>query len=535
MRTGKVIPGLVAVAAATALAAGCGGGSTAQQNSTNQPGSGTKATGNLLDTKGIVAGGTLRVGFSGPLVEADPHKSQSLQDQQQLENIYRGLTKPKSPADPTPVGDLATSWTVSKDQLTWTFKLRPGVTFHDGKPLTAADVKYSIERILDPKTVATAASDFAPVKLVDAVDDSTIRFNLRHPYSILPVALGLPAWAAIVPKGSGPTIAKKPDGTGPFEWGSEIPKTSLTLNKFPGYWDKGEPHVDRLVFTYIPDENARVNAVRTGQVDFIDSVPLAQTSVLQRSKNVSVVKFDSSWVDEFGLNTQRKPFSDPKVRQAIAHALNRPEIAKLATFGLGKTTDTMVAPTSPVKVHAKSLAYDPALAKKLLQQAGYPNGFSMTFAPCGGDSFPAMVRAGQVVARQLNQVGIKAKAQTLESGVWADQVITKHAYDGFICGLVNGNDPDGHSYRYFRSDGAFNFSQYKGPARLDDLLEQGREEADPAQRAKIYDEAWTMINQDAPWIPLYEVPAVVAASTKVLGFEPYPEFNLRFETVGFAK
>jgi peptide/nickel transport system substrate-binding protein len=524
------------VATATALATSCGGSSgSSQQSSANQAGKGTTSTQNVLETSGLVDGGTLRIGFSGPLAEPDPQKSQSLQDQQQLENVYRGLTRPKSPDDATPVGDLATSWTVSPDKLSWTFKLRPGVTFHDGKKLTAADVKYSIDRIKDPKTVATAASDFAPVKSVDAVDDATVRFNLKQPYSILPVALGLPAWAAIIPDGSGSTIAKHPDGTGPFQWGSEVRNTSLTLNKFPGYWDKGKPHLDRLVFTYIPDENARVNAVRTGQVDFVDSVPLAQTSALQRSRNVAVVKFDSSWVDEFGLNTKRKPFDDPRVRQAIAHALNRPEITKLATFGLGKPADTMVAPTSPIKVSAPSLSYDPALAKKLLAQAGYPNGFSMTFAPCGGNSFPAMGRAAQVIARQLNQVGIKAKARSLESGVWADQVITKHDYDGFICGLVNGNDPDGHSFRYFRSDGAFNFSQYKGPAKLDDLLEQGREATDPAERAKIYDEAWTLINQEAPWIPLYEVPGVVAASTKVRGFEPYPEFNLRFETVGLAK
>jgi peptide/nickel transport system substrate-binding protein len=522
------------VAALATLAVSCGGGS-AGESKRNQAGQGTRTTGSLAGQSGIAPGGTLRVGYSGPLVELDPHTSQSLQDQQQLENIYRGLTRLKSPADPTPEGDIAESWTVSQDKLTWTFKLRPGVKFHDGREVTAADVKYSIDRIKNPKTVATARSDFEPVKDVEVVDDKTVAFHLKRPYSILPIALQLPAWAAIVPKGSGSTLGRKPDGTGPFQYVSQVRNTSLTLKRFPDYWERGKPRVDRLVFTYIPDENARVNALRTGQVDFIDSVPLAQTAAVQRDTRVSVVKFDSSWVDELGLNTQRKPFNDPRVRQAIAHALNRAEIAKVATFGLGKTTNTMVAPTSPVKVDAEGLAYDPELAKKLLREAGYPDGFSMSFAPCGGDAFPQMRRAGQVIARQLNDVGIKAKAQTLEAGVWAEQVITKHDYDGFICGLVNGNDPDGHSYRYFRSDGAFNFSQYRGTPRLDDLLERGREESDPAQRAKIYDEAWNVINQDAPWIPLYMVPGVVAAKRSVRGYEPYPEFNLHFETVGFAK
>jgi peptide/nickel transport system substrate-binding protein len=533
MQLRKTLSALTLAAVVAALV-GCGG-SSSTSNRQNASGSGTKTTGALTTTSGITDGGTLRVGFSGPLVEMDPQKSQSLQDQQQLENIYRGLTKPKSPSDPTPVGDLAESWDVSDDQLTWTFHLRSGVKFHSEKPLTAADVKYSIDRIRDPKTVATAASDFAPVKSVETPDDQTVVFKLKEPYSILPVALGLPAWAAIIPKDSGNTIAKKPDGTGPFQYDSQVKNTSLTLTKFADYWEQGEPHVDKVVFTYLPDENARVNALRTGQVDFIDSVPLAQASALQRDGDVSVVKFDSSWVDEFGLNTRRKPFSDKRVRQAIAHALNREQIAKIATFGLGTPADTMVAPTSTVKVDAKTLDYDPQKAKQLLSEAGYANGFSMEFAPCGGDAFSQMQRAARVVANELNQVGIKAKATSMESGTWADQVITKHDYDGFICGLINGNDPDGHTFRYFRSDGAFNFSQYKGSPKLDQLLAEGRSESDQSKRSEIYSQAWTMINDDAPWIPLYAMPGIVAGGKSLRGFEPYPEFNLRFETVGFAK
>jgi peptide/nickel transport system substrate-binding protein len=526
----KGITSVVVAIVLTALAAGCGG-----DDDSTQLGPGTQATGDLLNSAGIERGGTLRVGYSGPIVELDPHKSQSLQDQQQLENIYRGLTRPKSPDDPVPAGDIAKSWSVSDDQLTWTFKLRDNVKFHDGKPLTAADVKYSIERIKNAKTVATAQSDFQPVKQVEAVDDQTVRFRLTRPYSILPVALGLPAWSAIIPEGSGDTIGKQPNGTGPFQYDSQVRNTSLTLTRFPDYWNADEPKVDKLVFTYLPDENARVNALRSGQVDFIDSVPLSQTAALRRDDNVSVVKYDSSWVDELGLNTKRKPFSDRRVRQAIAHALNRKDIAKVATFGLGKPAATMVAPTSPVEVDAETLAYDPERAKKLLEEAGYADGFSMSFAPCGGDAFAEMRRAAQVIARQLNEIGIDAQAQTLEAGVWAEQVITKHDYDAFICGLINGNDPDGHTFRYFRSDGAFNFSLYRGPKRLDDLLQKGREVSDPDQRSQIYGDAWNIINQDAPWIPLLSVPIVVAAGQDVRGFEPYPEFNFRFETVGFVK
>ncbi len=506
-------------------AAACGAGSAKNQ---------TKPTGDLNQTSGIKQGGTLRVGFSSTLVNPDPHTSTSLGDQQLLENVYRGLTRLKSPSDPTPTGDVASSWTVSPDQLTWTFKIRPGITFQDGKPVTAADVVYSMNRIKDPKLVTSLRSDLDPVKKVVAVDSHTVRFELSQPYSILPIVLQTPAWSAIVPNGSGPTLAKHPDGTGPFEVASQVRNTSLTLKRFPGYWEKGEPHVDKIVFTFLPDENARVSALTSGQVDLIDSVPYAQVAALQANSAVSVLRFRSSWVDEFGMNTQRKPFSDVRVRQAIAHALDRAQIAKVATFGLGQPAMTMVAPTSPIKVNAPAPSYDPAQSRKLLAEAGYPKGFSMSFSPCGGDSFPAMQRAGEVIVHELAAVGIKAKQQSLESGVWASQVITKHAYDGFICGLVSGNDPDQHTYRYFHTDGAYNFSLYKPPKAVDDLLDKGRQVSNPAQRAQIYDQAWTKINQDAPWIPLYNEPGVVAASKSVRGFQAFPEFNFRLETVGFA-
>ncbi len=532
MKVRACIPGvLLALLAAVGLA-GCGGSSSSGQ-SANEVGSGTHQSGELTSKQGIKEGGTLKVGFSGPLVEMDPQKSQSLEDAQQLENIYRGLTRPKSATDPSPVGEIAKSWDVSKDELTWTFHLRPGIKFQDGKTLTSEDVKYSIERIMDPKTVATGASEFEPVKAVEAPNPETVVFKLKQPYSLLAEALDAAAWAAIIPKGSGPTIAAHPDGTGPFEFASQVKNTSLTLKRFDGFWKQGEPKLEGVEFIYLPDASARVNALKTGQVDFINGVPLEQTAALEADKNISVVKFDTSFVDEFGLNTKQAPLDNLKVRQAISHALNKEAITKVATFGLGKPLSTMVAPTSPVKVEAPELEYDPKEAEKLLKEAGVTH-LSISFSPCGGESYPEMRRAGEVIASQLGEVGIDAKLEELESATWAEKVITKHEYSGFICGLLAGNDPDGHSYRYFSSNGAFNFSQYEGPPELDQLLQEGREVSDPAERSKIYDKAWTIINEEAPWIPLFSVPSVVAGGKNVRGFEPFPEFNLRFETVGFA-
>jgi ABC-type transport system substrate-binding protein len=192
----------------------------------------------------------------------------------------------------------------------------------------------------------------------------------------------------------------------------------------------------------------------------------------------------------------------------------------------------MVSPASPIPVHASdSIPYDPAKAKQLLAAAGYRNGFNFTFSACGGTAFPAMIRAGQVITSDLSAVGVKAKFVTEDAGVWADQVITKGNYQAFVCGLISGNDPDQHSYKYFTRNGQYNFSHYVGPKELDKLLNEGRQISNEAKRSSIYNKAFTILNQQVPWIPLYSVPGVVAMGKDVHGFVPFPELNLRCELV----
>lgn len=475
----------------------------------------------------------LRVGVASDVVDWDPHTSTTLGDQQVLENIYRGLTV-LNPRTKLPEGELAESWTTSPDKLTWTFKLRPTAKFSTGAPVTANDVKYSIDRILNPATKATAASDFEEVKQVSAVDEHTVRFQLKKPYALLPVALQTPAWAAVIPAGSAGTIAKTPVGAGPYELASKSSQESIVLKKSPGYWQPSLPKTAQVTFRVIPDENSRAAALSSGQIDMDASVPLALVNQLRKNSKITVNTFQSSQVNEFGMNAAKPPFNDVRVRQAVAYALNKNDITKAATFGLGGPADTMISPASPLKVDVKGLPYNVATAKQLLAQAGYAKGFALTFAPCGGTSFPDMSRAGEVIASELNAIGIKARVVSMDAGVWADKVITKGDYQAFVCGLVSGLDPDGHTYRYFTRDGAYNFSHYKGPASLDQALEEARQDADTAKRVQLYTSAWTTLAKDVPWVPLYWVPGVVAMAKGVQGFAPLPELNLRMELVSVS-
>ena len=484
----------------------------------------------LGEAEDVQSGGRIRIGIAAGPVDLDPHTTTGLGDQQLLENIYRGLTV-LDPRTLRPVGEIAESWVVSRDELTWTFKLRPGVKFHNGRPVVADDVKFSLERILDRKLHASAAADLSPIRAIEVIDRQTVALKLKNRYGILPVALQEPAWSAILPREAVPNLGTKPVGTGPFEWVSQVPKTSVTLQKFPDYWRKPLPYLAELDYQVIPDASAKLAALLNKQVDFIDSVPLALVDQVANRSGIRLVHFRSSWVNELGFNCRVKPFSDVRVRQAIAMALDKNEIAKAATYGRGGPARTMVAPASPIKVNVKPLPYNPTRAKALLAEAGYRNGFSFSFSPCGHTAFPDMQLASELIAYQLQAIGINATAPTMKASLWVDNVITKHHYQGFICGLVSGLDPDQHLYRYFRSDGPYNFSQYASTPTLDRLLLKGRETIDPSQRSKIYSQACQILADQVPWIPLYWLPGLVAMSSNVHGFLPEPEFNLRFDTV----
>lgn len=478
----------------------------------------------------VQVGGKIRIGIAAGPVNLDPHTTTLLGDQQLLENIYRGLTV-LDPKTLNPVGEIAESWEVSSDELTWTFTLRPGVRFHNGRAVVADDVKFSLERILDPTLHASAAADLAPIGAVEVIDPRTVALKLKYRYGILPVALQEPAWAAIIPREAVPTLGTEPVGTGPFEWVSQVPKTSVTLQKFPDYWRKPLPYLAVLDYQVIPDASTKLEALLSKQVDFINSVPLALVAQVENRSGITLVRFKSSWVNELGFNCRVKPFSDVRVRQAIAMALDKNEIAKAATYGQGGPAQTMVAPASPIKVRVKPLPYDPVRAKALLAEAGYPNGFSFDFSPCGGTAFPDMQLASELIAYQLQAIGVNATAPTIGAGIWVDNVLRKHDYQAFICGLVSGLDPDQHLYRYFTSDGLFNFSEYPSTPTLDHLLLLGRETIDPGQRSKIYSQACQILADQVPWIPLYWLPGLVAMSSNVHGFLPEPEFNLRFDAV----
>lgn len=475
-------------------------------------------------------GGELRVGMGDALVVLDPHTSGSQTDHQILGNIYEGLTRTNVETGEAEAA-LAESWEANDDYTQFTFTLRPGVSFHDGSPVTAQDAKWSIDRVVNPDTKATFSSDLAFVESTEATDDSTLVVNLSQPFALLPTILADNVFAAIVPEANGDNLMTTPIGTGPFQWDGMVPQTSVTLTRFADYWDPPTgPAIDSVTFLAIPDANAKIQALLSNQVDLVDTVPSSQVATLQGSDGIRVELFESAWTDYFAMQTQSGPFADPLVRRAVTMAINKPELTELATFGLGQALDTMIVPASPLQVDVTPLAYDPEAARALLAEAGYEDGFAFTFSTCGGTAFPEMITSGQVIAASLAEIGIDATFETTDSGVFANEIFVQHEFDAYVCGLSAFLDPDARTYRYFYTGGSYNAPEYSNP-EVDVALDAARQTDDLAERTELYTTAWQLITEDAPWVILFTFPNTLAMSERVQGYVLDPSAFLPLNNV----
>jgi peptide/nickel transport system substrate-binding protein len=355
-----------------------------------------------------------------------------------LYNVYEGLVKLDAAGKVVPL--LADSWKVSANGRVYTFVLHRGVQFQNGDPLTAGDVVYSFERVLKPPSGKPHphADDMAPVRSVKAVNRTTVRVTLKQRSNGWLYAMAGPA-GVILDQKAVATIATKPVGTGPFSVSAFTSGYSVTLAKNPTYW--GTPAgVDRVVFRYYDDPNALANAELAGDVDIIDNV-LAPELVKQFTGDpgkYTVVQGLTNGKVLLSMNNSRPPLNKRLVRQAINYAIDRKALIKTAYAGYGKLIGTHASPADPWYLDlANTYPYDPVKAKKLLAQAGYPNGFTVTLQvpPVG-----YATASSTVVQSALAQVGITVKLQKVDFKLWLDQVFTHANYDMTIIAHVEARD-----------------------------------------------------------------------------------------------
>ena len=399
-------------------------------------------------------------------------------------NVFEGLTRIDETGAPQPA--LARSWDISEDGLVYTFHLVEGATFHDGAAFDASDVKFSFDRAMAADSQNAQKALFEPIESVEATDPATVTITLKRPTGAFLFNMG---WgdAVIVDPASADGNATHPVGTGPFVFRDWAKGASITLEKNPDYW--GEPaKLDRATFKFISDPTAALAALMAGDVDGFPGWPSPETlPQIEADPRFEVVMGSSEGETILGTNNKKPPFDQLKVRQAIAHALDRQAIVDGAMFGVGTPIFTHYPPHGPAFEDLSGLyPHDPEKAKALLAEAGFPAGFDATPNPPP----PAYARrGGAVVAAQPREVGVRLQIIPVEWAQWLEQVFKGKDFDLTIVSHTEPRDIN----IYARRDYYFGYDKPEFRA----LMEALNATADEAERNAILKQAETMIAEDA--------------------------------------
>jgi peptide/nickel transport system substrate-binding protein len=463
----------------------------------------------------------------------DPQKVTDVYTGTLLRQVYNGLVQPDENMIFQP--DLAASWE-NPDDLTWIFKLRQGVFFHNGEEFTAEDVKYTFDRIFDPKTASPGVTHVREVDKVEAVDRYTVKITTKTPYAPLLASLGRYELSILNKKAvdaGGADYSKKPVGTGPFILETWRPGDSVTLKKFDKYF-RGEPKVDKLIFRGIPEDATRVIELESGGVDICMDFPQQDFErVKNDGKFVMYEKLGLS-TTYYGFNVSVEPFSDKRVRKALNYAVDMDALIDSLYFGLaakarGPMSDQVwgfdeTLPDDPYP-------YDVAKAKALLAEAGYPNGFK-TKLYASTQSLSRSV--AEFFQGAYAEIGVECEVVSLEWGAFLAE--TRKGVDGmFTMGYNGTGDADGAlTYLYDSQNiGSSNRCFWNDP-EFDKLMYEGRTTLNPEKRKEIYKKAQTYFNEEAPIVLMVARKMLSAATPKVKGYAIYPNqvyqlFNVSLE------
>ena len=473
---------------------------------------------------------TLTIGVRAGPESIDPHFTATGTPAEALKHVFDTLVWSGDDLGLEP--RLAESWRAVND-TTWEFKLRRGVKFHDGSDFTANDVKFSIERIPAVSGPNPTTIYIRRVKEVKIVDPYTVQVITDGPAPTLPndfirlfivSAKAAKDFSTKETANEGFNSGKAAIGTGPYKFVSWTPKDQLVLERFDGYWGEKEPW-QRVLRKEIPNDTARVAQLKAGQLDLIARAPAADVPTLEKDSKLTVVKVDTVYIFNMELDLREKapqitakdgsalpqnPLRDPRVREAIDLAIDRPALAEVAMEGMGKPVNQLVTPS--IFGYNKSLPerkVDIARAKKLLADAGYPNGFKATFS-FTNDRLPGDRQVGTSVAQMLAAIGLEVQANAQPAAVFfparsrGDYSMPMSGW-GTLTGeahytlssTVHSNDP-------VRKFGPFNILGYSNP-QMDKLIQDAAVEMDINKRRSYLEQANALVAQDRPRLPLVSV------------------------------
>ncbi|MDR7554149.1 MAG: ABC transporter substrate-binding protein [Armatimonadota bacterium] len=448
--------------------------------------------------------------------------------------LYSTLVK-YDPNNWQPVGDLAERWTLGDDRLTWTFTLRRNVTWHDGQPFTARDVKFTIERLwLNPQVPFFQRGNVSEISRVDIVDDYTVRIVTKTPFATLPVMLGY--LANILPEHilgrytvdqlrNPVEFLRNPIGTGPFRFAEAVLGSHVRLVAYDRYFG-GRPRLDAIVFRVVADLEQQLAQLQTGQLDLMIIEP-HQLSLVQRMPNVQVIDAPQVNYTFVAFNHKLEPFGDRKVRQALTHAVDRKAILDKIYQGKGRLA---TGPINPLiswaytdKVH--QFPYNPELANRLLEEAGWTRGpdgirrkggqpLKITIDVDRGN--PVREQTAVVTRQYWRDVGVDADVRVSEFNALLSRIRSRpNPLQTWTLWYIT--PPEADILAYYHTQGTLNEFGYANP-ELDRLLEAGRATFDLKERAKIYHQAQKFMAWDAPVIYLVYPHELQAMNRRVQGW-----------------
>jgi peptide/nickel transport system substrate-binding protein len=523
----QVLRGALAGGAALSaggLLAACGG-----DDDGGGGGAGTGASGGS-SAEGVRDGGSLRLGVSGggPEDSIDAHVLTTDPDIARAFQLYEPLAIRNPDYELEML--LAESIEAGKSPDEWTIRLREGIAFHNGKPVTADDVLFSLQRIIDPKDPKTGAASISYIDLKSSrkLDARTVRIKLQAPNVAFPDDIGQ-YFNGIVPTDYDP---KNPVGTGPFKYKSFSPGQRSVFVKNPDYWREGEPHADEVVIIDFPDDTARVNALLGQQVDAITNLPAAQIAQVKGNSALKVLVSETGAWQPFTMRVDQAPFDDKRVRQAMRLIVERNQMIQQALSGQGRVANDLYSPYDPA--YNKDLPQreqDLEQAKSLLKQAGQSDlRVQLVTAPV----FQGLVEAAQVLAEQAKGAGVTISVRKVDSGTfYGDNYLSwAFAQDFWFTRTYLGQVAQGSL-----KASPFNETHWNDPGFVK-LLDQARGELDEGKRTDLLHEAQAIEHEQGGYIVWSFSNQVDAYSAKVGGFQPaksgVPLTNYGFGKVGFV-
>ncbi|MFC0273812.1 ABC transporter substrate-binding protein [Metabacillus herbersteinensis] len=479
---------------------------------------------------------TLVFGRGGDSTSLDPISTTEGETFKVTKNIFETLIE-YGDQDTTLHPGLAEEWT-TEDGLTYTFKLRQGVKFHDGTDFNSEAVVFNFERWMNGN-----ADDFPyysmfggykgeeghVIKEVKAVDEHTVQFVLNRqqaPFlkNLAMSPFGIASPAAIEKHGD--KFRENPVGTGPFKFVEWKPNDRIVIEKFEDYWMEGYPKLNKVIFRAIPENSARLNALVNGEIDLMDGVNNSDEATITGNDNLQVFQRPSMNVGYLGFATNRAPFDNKLVRQALNHAIDKEAIIESFYGGQAEPAKNAMPPSiEGYNDDIEAYPYDLEKAKELLAEAGHPDGFKMDLwaMPVPRPYMPEGMKVAEVIQESFRKIGVEAEIQSVDWATYLDKA-SKGEFDAFMLGWTGDNgDADNFLYTLLDKDsiGSNNYSQFSND-ELHDVLIEAQTEPEQEKRNELYKKAQEIIHDEAPWVPLVHSTPLLAGGKDLENFLAHP-------------